>query len=173
MFARGTGRPLTAQEVHLSVYAIQPWKFVAMATADDEGRFRFRDIPPGKYRVIANPRKAVYRKAEVDVGLGASGNREGLEIRLEECDSGTVRFVVRDQAGRPVEGVRFATVDVKANSSSSLLAESREPGVYVGDTEAGSRRIDVFCDGFQHESLTVKVRKDDTTEVRVVLRPKK
>ena len=175
VFVRGTRKPLTSNEVRFSLYAVSPWKFVAMGFPRDDGQFRFRDVPPGSYRIIANPVRPNSRPAQVDVDLTRSGNKEGIEFALEECASGKVKFVVRDSAGKPIEGAHFSTVKDEGggrSTSSTFAAESTEPGVYVAELETGSRKVHVSREGFEVEVRTVAVKENKTVEVKVVLRPK-
>jgi RNA polymerase sigma factor (sigma-70 family) len=176
LLVRGTRKPLTQKEVGLTLYAVSPWKFVSIATAGADGQFRFLHVPPGTYRIMASPVKPVYRPAQADVVLTAGGgNKDGIEIALDPCSCGKVKFVVRDAAGKPVEGANFSTVREEGggrSTSTGFAAESTEPGVYFAELETGSWVVNVYREGFDAGVATVAVKKSGTVEVKVVLRPK-
>ncbi|MBI2923061.1 MAG: sigma-70 family RNA polymerase sigma factor [Planctomycetes bacterium] len=69
---------------------------------DDLGRFRFPDLSPGLYNLIANKGRS-RAGAEMLVELKPESNRSGLEIRMPAGRD--VSVVVVDEAGQPVEGV--------------------------------------------------------------------
>jgi protocatechuate 3,4-dioxygenase beta subunit len=176
VYVKGTKKPLSAAEVSLTIYTVSPWGFAGIARANADGRFHFKSLPPGTYRVMANPVKPVFRQAQLDVTLTAGTNKEGLEIALEECVAGKVKFTVTDTDGRPVDDLTFATVKDEGggrSTSTGFAAERTAPGVYVAELEAGSHEVMVWRDGFQPFTGTVVVKKDGTVDVKVVLKPKR
>jgi RNA polymerase sigma factor (sigma-70 family) len=173
LVVRGTSKPLTAKEVQLSIYSVSPWNFVALAQAREDGQFRFRGIAPGRYRVLAHPTRPVYRPLEVDVELGKSGNREGLELAFEPCTCGKVKFVVVDDVGEPVEGALFSIVTKDSpghTSSTTFAARAGAPGEYVAELETGPRKVHVLREGYASATATVTVKENGTADVKVTLR---
>jgi RNA polymerase sigma factor (sigma-70 family) len=169
--ARGTRKALTKNDVQLSVYTVTPWKFLAIASAGDDGQFRFRGLAPGSYRVFAFPVRPVFRKGQIDVTVPASGNAEGVELVLDACTCGKAKFVVKDAAGKPLDDAKFLTTT--EDSCSDLVVESPSAGVYVGELETGARKVEVRKDGFETAAVDVVVKAGATVELKVVLRPKR
>lgn len=71
---------------------------------DDLGRFRFRDLAPGRYTMIVQPAGAAGTTTSVDVP--ADGDVLDLVVRVPSTRNVVVR--VRDAAGAPVAGMWVA-----------------------------------------------------------------
>jgi hypothetical protein len=162
--------------ISLSIAALQlrlaggwaPGKQAASLRPAEHGRFRFRELAPGRYRLTAIPTPRTFRMREVDVTLGAGHNIEDVDIRLEECEGGHVRLVVKDEDGRPVEGAKFATV--AGGTMTTLIAANPDTGVYEATLERGTHRVSVSASGYQSSRVEIVVKGDDAGEVAVILR---
>jgi RNA polymerase sigma factor (sigma-70 family) len=168
VFDRKTGKGLSSQAVQVSLYSVEPWKFAGIALPGEDGEFRFRDLAPGRYRIMVNPAKPVHRKAQKDVDVPASGNVEGIAIPLEECGCGTVRFSVVDGAGKPVEGASFWTQ--AGGTSTTFSPTSAKAGLYVAELEEGKVKVGLSKEGVGRAVADVTVRDGRTVEVKIVLK---
>ena len=178
VFSRATGKPVAFPAVALSIHALVPGKgggwiqgtHAGVALPQEDGLFRLTGLKAGRFRILANPNPPVFRRVQVDVDLPREGNREVIEIGLEECGTGTVRFTVRDPDGKPVEGARFSTVS--GPTRTSLQAKGLEGGVYEVLIEEGKVTVSVFADGVGSGRAEISVEAGGTQEVEVVLRGK-
>jgi RNA polymerase sigma factor (sigma-70 family) len=176
MFVRSSRKPLTSKDVQLVLYAVDPWRFVAVASVGADGAFRFQGVPPGSCRIMATPTRPVFRPAQVDVALTAQGSREGVEMAFDACACGKAKFVVVDADGRPLDGVHFMTVKDEGggrSTSTGFAVDSPSPGMYLAELECGTRSVTAAKDGYEPASKTVTVKETGGVELKLVLRPKR
>ncbi len=103
-----TGAPISKAEVHLYFYALESHH---LATTDGNGRFVFRDIPPGNYQLAATARGYVvqvlgHRPGWVGgeaIRLAPGDRLKNVQLRLTLA--GVIQGAVRDEDGAPVMGV--------------------------------------------------------------------
>jgi protocatechuate 3,4-dioxygenase beta subunit len=134
---------------------------------DDLGRFRFGDLAPGRYLVIASPAGAPRVEASVDV----PADRDVLDLVLGQTATRTLVVRVLDDAGRPVEralvdasgrnGERYVRAETSADGTARLAVAA---GVSVAHAYAPYRSTLAFL---QCEAQPLRA---DTTEVSFVLR---
>jgi hypothetical protein len=141
-----------------------------MATPDEEGRYRFRSVPPGKYRIYVSRRG--FRRREIDIDLAAGELRTGVDFALEKLDPGTIVFRVKDRDGKPVEGLMFS-YNSKGNVWSTLQVDRGEPGVFTSrQLETGTFKVNIWRRDLAPKQVTVEVVSGEKTEVDVVLQPR-
>jgi hypothetical protein len=142
---------------------------VGMAFVEEGGQYRFRGFEPGRYRILVH--LAGYRSAERDCAL-KKGLNGGIDFALEKKVSGLVRLTVVDGAGVPLEGVDFS-VSAGDVSSTLLVTQGDDLGVYeTRELEVGTHEVVAGLAGYEYARATVKVGKDRTVDVRMVLRKK-
>ena len=69
------------------------------AKADRDGHFTLRDVPPGRYTVVAWHKAAGYFRKEIEVGAGRAANVEFL-IPWSEASSSTGSDALAAQSGK-------------------------------------------------------------------------
>lgn len=145
----------------------------ASAFLDAEGRYAFRGLKEGRYRLAIYPRNEGLRRHEQEIDLGPGERKEGVDVALVEMRIGTVRISLRDPAGKAVEGATFSTVTRTASggwSSLSLRVTAKEPGVYLATLGAGTHTVSARREDLGSASLAVEVKEGGTVEVEAVLR---
>jgi RNA polymerase sigma-70 factor (ECF subfamily) len=174
--AAGTGAPLSSTQVQLTLHAMEAkdgaWRLghtVHMAFADAQGRFRFRAIRPGRYRFTALALAGALRPREEEFDLTAGDKKDLRDVLLEPTKVGTVKFVVKDEAGAPLLNVAFATV--RGSDVWTFEAGRPEPGTYTASLEVGAATVHLERAGLASAQVTVEVREDETVTLEVTLRP--
>jgi hypothetical protein len=148
---------LEADAVHASVY-----RRVGGAFPDESGRYRLRGVPPGRYLLVVEA--SAYRRAAREIELRPGDRLRDVDFLLERRRAGTIRLVVRDRAGRPVEGLRVLG-RTEGGSLRPLSADRPGPGAYVlRDVEAGPWRLALERRGFRDRRLRVTVEGGRTLE---------
>ncbi|MEN8148726.1 MAG: carboxypeptidase regulatory-like domain-containing protein [Planctomycetota bacterium] len=164
-----TGKP-PAAKVHIAIYVVKPWSHAGTATMDEEGRYRFRSVPPGEYRLFVSLRG--FRRGESDIDLASGELRTGVDFSLEKLVPGTIVFRVKDREGKPVEGLMFS-YNSKGNVWSTLHVDRGEPGVFTSrQLETGTWKINVWRKDLAVKRVEVKVVSGETTKVDVVMEPR-
>lgn len=167
-----TKMPLADVEVRLLPKPNGAWIFPLKpqrARSNAQGEYRFNDLPPGEYRVLAfhgtlasRTERMKYETAVIDAaGLSKPVNltmREGLKLKVKVLD---------DDTGKPISGalVRLRWTDLDDN------AETDENGeVLIGCLLKGEQHVEAMATGYclvdQQQEL-----KTDTTEVTFRLPP--
>ncbi len=162
-----TGEP-PSERPQISLYTIEPWNYTAMAFMDGTGAYRFRGVPPGKYRIYVH--LAGHRTAQADVTLSAGEARTGVDFAMVKPATGIVVVKVRDEAGAPVEGADFGW-ESEPGIWTNLFVSTPEPGAYRMRMEAGRQKVSVHRAGLADATLEVDVPADGTTTVEVTLPP--
>jgi len=159
-----------AGHVQISLYRVKPWAGAGMAFMDKEGRYHFKSIPPGKYRIYVS--LAGYRKGRLDLELASGELKRDVDIVMEKKVPGTVIFRVKDQDGKPADGVSFIFNSEKSIWS-TLFTDQTEPGVYVcKQLETGTWKVSPHRADLAPMTIEVKVVAGQTTEVDVVMKPR-
>lgn len=176
LLSGGSGAPLTSNEVQLTLHAMETkdgaWvlgRSFHMAFADADGRFRFRALSPGHYRFSAVPLHGAVRLREEEFDLFAGEKRDVKDHVLEATKTGTVKFVVKDEAGSPVLNASFA-VGTGAGTW-TINPGNPEPGTYTARLEAGTREVHLSRAGLADTKVAVDVKEGETVLVEVVLHP--
>ncbi|MHC4471987.1 MAG: carboxypeptidase regulatory-like domain-containing protein [Planctomycetota bacterium] len=155
----------------ISLYRVKPWGSVGMAFMDKEGRYRFKSIPPGEYRIIVFLQG--HRRSERDLTLAPGELKRDVNFEMNKLQPGTIIFRVKDQDGNPVEGLSFSYTTAK-NMTTTLFANQTEPGVYVCKMlETGTWEVHPYRADLDYKTVKVKVVAGQTTEVEVVMGPRK
>ncbi len=182
VLARGSRRPLSRVEATLSLLGFGPdgkggWgpgRSSGLAFPDEEGGFRFPSVKGGRYRIVASPRGGGLRTAERDVDLAPGEQAKGVEILMEEVRTGMVRWVLRDEEGKPVDRAKIQTVREDGVADPADRFCNSDSGVYELFYEVGPRRLRISDLGDRLSAETaVEVREGETLKVEVVLRPKR
>jgi RNA polymerase sigma factor (sigma-70 family) len=176
---KATGKPVERMGAQLSLYPLArgqdgKWRMAGnssfMAFLDAEGRYRFRGLAPGRYRLAVYPREKGLRKFEKEIDLRAGERMDGVDVALEEMKTGTVRFTVRDASGSALEGVLFSTGQPDG-SSLTFNPEAAEPGVYVATLEAGKHTVHCYRKDAGSAEATVEVKEGKEIQAAMVLKP--
>ena len=125
----GSGEPIAGVEVTLSrvvavpfdaapardtaaTFQATPAARIPSAASDREGKFVFRDLDPGSYRITA-ARNGYVRQEYGQRGIGGQGTMVTLvegqamkDVALRLTPAGNVSGHVRDYAGEPITGLR-------------------------------------------------------------------
>ena len=189
--SRPKGKPLPWQGVQL---LLKPTESVdsgglrwtdgilpTVAFADAAGRFRFRGLRAGSYRLLADAGSPGHAHWERDFVLLAGEKQGGVEVLLERSRPGRVRFTVKDEEGKPVTETSHRLVcpvqfEIITNGlGRGVTATGSEPGVYVAQMEAGPTSVAIWSVSLQGPrraaQIDVDVRESATVEVDVVLQP--
>lgn len=108
----------------------------ASRRTDDLGRFRFDDLPPGRYALDATPTGAPGAAAQTTIP--EIGDRTDAEIRLSASRTLTVRVV--DDSGRPVAG---AVVEARGESAQAPRAVTGDDGTALVQATAAISHVEV------------------------------
>ncbi|MFO7168798.1 MAG: Pvc16 family protein [Chloroflexota bacterium] len=132
IFALPRGTPIEGIPVEIEGTAFS-------ARTDDQGRFRPAGLDPGRYVVAARVGDRVYRR--VVIIRDASGRRAAPTL----CD------VVRDQDGRPIEGVEIEV------EGTGLRTTTDADGVFALDLPPGRHTLRIHFHGWsQRRQVTVR-----------------
>lgn len=192
-FARSTGKPLARTDVQLELHVLDDdgddVGFVCLGEVGSDGRFTFGSLQPGRRRIVARSLTGVLREKTVDVNVAEGAKVENVEVALEPLPTGKVVFSVKDQEGRgvadvPVSFWDITNIDMKAGGTVTCSAVTcgSKNGVFERNYEAGRRVVRLWTsqtssDGKvtidRETDVTIDVREGATTDVEVVLRPKK
>jgi protocatechuate 3,4-dioxygenase beta subunit len=157
------GRP------QISLYVVEPWGTAGMAFRNEDGTYRFRSVPPGRYRIFVHLEG--YRKAQLDVELADGELKSGVDFAMTKLVPGTVIFKVADESGAPVEGLRFI-VRAEDGLSWTLHVEAREPGTYVCTRlETGMHKVTIYRTDLAPVSREISVTANETTTVTLTMSP--
>ena len=156
--------------VHIVLYVVKPWAHAGTSGLDEEGRYRFRSVPPGKYQVRVSLRG--YRPQRTEIDLAAGELRTGVDFELVKKQPGTVVFTVKDLKGKPVEGLMF-TWNSEGSMWTTLFMDRGEPGVYTCmQLETGTFKVGIYRKDLGSKTVEVKVVTGETTKVDVVMVPR-
>ena len=182
VWSRVTGDPLSRNAVSLSLQKAErdeagQWRwwsggrFAGLAWVRPDGRFRFRGLGPGRYRLSVSAVK--HARWEHDFVLAAGEKTDGVEIALGRSRPGKVRLTVSVEGGKAVG--RAFVFRVKGGLSTSVKTKCPETDIYETTLEAGT--VDLLvkawrAGGVLHTgTAAVEVREDQVVEAGVVLRP--
>jgi protocatechuate 3,4-dioxygenase beta subunit len=153
------------------------------ARTDDEGRYVFRDVSPGKAQLrVTHPD---YAEVEAEIAVRATGRADRpFEVApVDLVEAGSVSGVVLDASGKPVSGARVAIGMVpaylplgalppgmsKTNASGKFVIEGVHPGMvaieaYAVDVGRGHADRVVVEAGRPTENVEIRLteRADDT-----------
>jgi TonB family protein len=142
----------------------------AETTTNPEGRFAFREVPPGPYRLRVEV--AGHRSFEQRLDL-PSGDTVEVTYGVEKAPvrlSGRIR-----EAGTrtPLAGVR---IEVRSAGGESKRGESRRT-VYTDETgrfrvrglEAGRYRLTLEAQGYESQTVDAEIAEDERTETEYFL----
>lgn len=167
---RDTKKP--PEEMSVALYRVKPWTLAGTAFTNEKGAYLVRGFPPGKYRLIAT--LDGYRRATCEVDIKKGKRKKGVDILLERLKAGTVEFMVTDEEGKGLAGVRFS-YQSEPGMTSTLSAKPVDdvPGLYVCEQlEEGTWKVYVSCEERQSKQIEVKVKEGKKTKLDVTLPPK-
>lgn len=142
--------------------------FAGMRSADEEGRFTFEGVPPGRYYVT------VYSPV-ADLGF------ESLEVEVTERAAETVEFRLypgaslaiqtTDVEGRPVQGAFILLRDPEDRAFSfNETGQSDEQGRYLArGVRPGRYHVEVRTHDFRFERLAVECPVGSNQELNITL----
>jgi hypothetical protein len=132
-----------------------------------DGSFFFRGFPPGRYRMYVTLRD--HRRIQHDFEVKKGKPVVGLEFAIEPLQAGTIRLIVTDGDGRPVEGL-YLSYDTGDGVSHSLNPKSTAPGMYViTQLEAGTWEVSLYREDLGSTRISVEVVEGETFDVEVKL----
>lgn len=131
------------------------------SVTDGEGRFRFAELPPGRYEVMAQTPEGG-RAREV-----AEAGQEDVELQLEAA--GSLTITVQDKGGAPVVG---ASVEVWGTGGQSWKQITDPLGeVRLAQVSPGMHSVRVSHPGFAPGWQRVDVKAGEEKKQVVVLEP--
>jgi len=154
----------------------------ALARSDDEGRYRFRDLAPGSYRVTAGrsfrflggtpgaEEHAAVTEGPVELG---EGTRLSLDFTLSRGE--TVVVTVLDPDGNPIEGAMVRVRPANGATPVDILGgmeRTDETGVATigGLPHEPSIAVATHRDFADTEPIPFTIRAGEKTVVRLQLR---
>jgi hypothetical protein len=163
--------------------------FVCVGDTASDGQFTFRNLQPGRRRIVARSVAGNLREKTVDVNVAEGAKVEDIQVALEPLPTGKVVFTVRDQEGHAIAGVPVSfwditNIDMRSSEPVTCAAWTvgSQNGVFERNYEPGRRVVRIWTsqtssDGKvtidREADVTFNVREGATAEVEVVLRPKK
>ncbi|MHC4859133.1 MAG: sigma-70 family RNA polymerase sigma factor [Planctomycetota bacterium] len=143
---------------------------IANAFSDWNGKFAFKAVSPGRYRITVHLDGyfEVAKDVEVDFGPGITD----LALVLRKMRLGTLKIRVKDHAGKPVEGV-IISYGRPGGEWRGTRAEQPEPGLYMATKiEAGTWTLAFGRKDLKMKTVKATVTEGETTEVEVQMEPK-
>ncbi|MCZ7678438.1 MAG: carboxypeptidase regulatory-like domain-containing protein [Sandaracinaceae bacterium] len=137
------GGPVPEATVVIAGSGIWPARHVA---ADEDGRFRIADVPPGVYEVRAHHGSLV---AEPRRGLSVEASSP-VHLTFALAEGAILRGIVRDSStGRPVAGAEV-TASAEALDVAPAAATTDEGGRFTirGLASGAVLRVSVFAEGY-------------------------
>lgn len=139
---------------------------VASTVSNTEGRFGFRQVPQGRYTVVAF--KEGVGRGRTNAGVRAE-QLTTVRVRLANPDvqPGAIRATVGNATDGPIAG---AAVVLFANGHEIARARSNERGVAeFGRLRPGEYSLVASKDGFTRANATVTVTSGAVTSVRLII----
>jgi protocatechuate 3,4-dioxygenase beta subunit len=146
------------------------------ADCDEEGRFEFRKVPPGRYDLSLRLAGSSLLESPLPVVLETPGLHEE-DIRLDQWNEGErcrIRGVVIDEAtGMPIE--TDGRVDVVFYQHSPTFRSWRpevqaDGSFFLDDLPAGQHQVSASAEGWAFRSVQVVLREDQPVDdLRLVL----
>jgi protocatechuate 3,4-dioxygenase beta subunit len=136
---REPGQPVRRAVVTLTGKALQPGRG---AITDDEGRFTLRDLPPGRFTLMAERGGFVTsmygarRPGRAGTEIALDPGQQIADLRLRLWRGAVLTGVVRDESGEPLANARIAAIPVRQVTpiamtlSNSALAATNDAGEY-------------------------------------------
>jgi protocatechuate 3,4-dioxygenase beta subunit len=193
VFATATGKPLLRTDVQLELHVLDEdggdIGFVCVGDTASDGQFTFRNLQPGRRRIVARSVAGNLREKTVDVNVAEGAKVENVEVALEPLPTGKVIFTVKDQEGHAIAGVPVSfwditNIDMRSSEPVTCAAWTvgSQNGVFERNYEPGRRVVRIWTgqtgsDGKstidRETDVTFDVVEGKTTDVEVVLHPKK
>ncbi len=146
--------------------ALDPWGEVQSVSSDAEGHFEAQGLPPGDLRLrVEDPR---WRSPGAQlIGLQPGEQRVGLELGLLRAAS--LRGVVLDEFGEPVEGARV-TAGMREGWGGLMVATTDALGRYAFDAALpGEYMLGAVSDGRSARAGFVALGEGSREQAQLVL----
>src|SRR5262249_10355265 len=119
---------------------------------DNEGRYAFRELPPGSYKLTASHTGFVSASSAAPYILDSGESREHVDFRLSR--GGTLVVNVADEHGDPI-AVTIVAWNQRWGSDGLARSGPFRPGPYSGTTdEHGWGRLDALAAGSYYVAVT-------------------
>jgi protocatechuate 3,4-dioxygenase beta subunit len=165
---RGSGQPVPNAEVTLTTALRSDYKPPRDTRADEQGRFEFTALEPGRYEVMG--RKGALVGAGEIVGVAVAQTVDNIEVKVDRGFSISGR--VKDDRGKGVVNTRVSAMRdtppwgqaarTRTNSDGSYALEGMLPGQY---------RLSAGDEGFGPGREKAKLLAANLTNVDIVLLP--
>jgi hypothetical protein len=144
--------------------------FAGKATSADDGRYAFRDLVPGTYRVgVAAP----HADLAATYGSPRAASRDPFEDRLVLRQGGSATITLRGPLGAPVRDAHVTALrDASgADLTALVLWTSRDGTLATTGLPAGDLEIGIEAEGFAPLATRITVREGLATNAALTLRP--